>query len=65
MKSYYEILEIGELATESEIKKQYRKLVRMYHPDVNSSFEAEEKFKEINRAAEILLDCEKRKNYKI
>lgn len=63
MKSYYEILEIGELATESEIKKQYRKLVRMYHPDVNSSFEAEEKFKEINRAAEILLDCEKRKNY--
>ncbi len=63
MKSYYEILEISELASDSEIKKQYRKLVRMYHPDVNSSFEAEEKFKEINRAAEILLDSEKRKNY--
>lgn len=63
MKSYYEILNISENASKDEIKKQFRKLVRMYHPDVNSSYEAEEMFKTINRAAEILLDDEKRKNY--
>ena len=63
MKSYYEILNVKDDATVSEIKRQYRKLVRMYHPDVNSSVEAEQIFKEINRAAEILLDETKRKNY--
>ena len=63
MKSYYEILNVKDDATMSEIKRQYRKLVRMYHPDVNSSIEAEQIFKEINRAAEILLDKTKRKNY--
>lgn len=63
MKSYYEILNVKDDATVSEIKCQYRKLVRMYHPDVNSSIEAEQIFKEINRAAEILLNETKRKNY--
>lgn len=63
MKSYYEILNVKDDATKTEIKKQYRKLVRMYHPDVNSSIEAEELFKSINKAAEILLDDIKRKNY--
>lgn len=63
MKSYYEILNVSGAASKSEIKKQFRKLVRMYHPDVNSSSEAEEMFKSINKAAEILLDDEKRKNY--
>ncbi|MBQ8847852.1 MAG: DnaJ domain-containing protein [Candidatus Gastranaerophilales bacterium] len=63
LKSYYEILNIRDDATKQEIKIQYRKLVRMYHPDVNSSLEAEYIFKEINKAAEILLDDEKRKNY--
>lgn len=63
LKNYYEILEVSENATETEIKKQFRKLVRMYHPDINSSIEAEEMFKTINKAAEVLLDSEKRKNY--
>ncbi len=63
LKSYYEILNISPDSTKSEIKKQYRKLVRMYHPDINSSLEAEEIFKEINKAANILLDDDKRKNY--
>lgn len=63
LKSYYEILNVAENATKNEIKNQYKKLVKMYHPDVNSSFEAEQVFKDINRAAEILLDDIKRKNY--
>lgn len=63
LKSYYEILNISPDATKSEIKKQYKKLAKMYHPDVNTSFEAEIRFKEINKAIEILLDDEKRKNY--
>lgn len=63
IKSYYEILNISPDATKSEIKKQYKKLAKMYHPDVNSSLEAEMRFKEINKAIEILLDDEKRKNY--
>jgi len=63
LKSYYEILNITPNATKSEIKNQYKKLVKMYHPDVNSSLEAESIFKEINKAAEILLDDIKRKNY--
>ena len=63
LKSYYEILNISPNSTKAEIKRQYHKLVRMYHPDINSSFEAEEIFKEINKAATILLDDEKRKNY--
>ncbi len=63
LKSYYEILGISPQASKNEIKSQYKKLVKMYHPDVNSSLEAEEIFKEINKAAQILLDDEKRKNY--
>ena len=63
MKSYYEILNVPQNATKAQIKKQFRKLVRMYHPDVNSSVEAEEIFKSINKAAEVLLDDEKRKSY--
>ena len=63
LKSYYEILEICENATKNEIKNQYKKLAKKYHPDVNPTKEAEEIFKEINRAAQILLDDEKRKTY--
>lgn len=63
LKSYYEILNVEPSATKSEIKNQYKKLVKMYHPDVNSSLEAESIFKEINKAAQILLDDTKRKNY--
>ncbi len=62
-KSLYETLEITENATESEIKKAYRKLARQYHPDVNKEASAEEKFKEINAAYEILSDKEKKQQY--
>ncbi|MBU1657888.1 DnaJ domain-containing protein [bacterium] len=62
-KSLYETLEISENASESEIKKAYRKLARQYHPDINKDPKAEEKFKEINSAYEILSDKEKKSKY--
>jgi len=62
-KSLYETLEVSENANESEIKKAYRKLARKYHPDVNKESSAEEKFKEINSAYEILSDKEKKQQY--
>ncbi len=62
-KSLYKTLEINENANESEIKKAYRKLARQYHPDVNKDPNAEEKFKEINSAYEILSDKEKKQQY--
>jgi curved DNA-binding protein len=62
-KSLYDTLEISQNASESEIKKAYRKLARQYHPDVNKSPEAEEKFKEINAAYEVLSDKEKKAQY--
>jgi len=62
-KSLYETLEISEGASESEIKKAYRKLARKYHPDVNKDKDAEDKFKEINSAYEILSDKEKKAQY--
>ena len=62
-KSLYETLEISPNASESEIKKAYRKLARKYHPDVNKDASAEEKFKEINAAYEVLSDKEKKAQY--
>ena len=62
-KSLYKTLEISESATESEIKKAYRKLARQYHPDINKDAGAEDKFKEINSAYEILSDKEKKRQY--
>lgn len=62
-KSLYETLEIKQGASEDEIKKAFRKLARKYHPDINNSPEAEEKFKEINAAYEILSDPQKRQQY--
>jgi len=62
-KSLYETLEINDNASEAEIKKAYRKLARQYHPDVNKDASAEEKFKEINAAYEILSDKEKKQQY--
>jgi curved DNA-binding protein len=62
-KDYYETLGIKREATEAEIKSAYRKLARKYHPDVNKTKEAEEKFKEINEAYEVLGDKQKRQRY--
>ncbi len=62
-KSLYETLGISDNATEAEIKKAYRKLARQYHPDVNKDPGAEDKFKEINAAYEVLSDKNKKAQY--
>ncbi|GAA7325901.1 DnaJ family protein [Helicobacter pylori] len=62
-KSLYQTLNVSENANQDEIKKSYRRLARQYHPDLNKTKEAEEKFKEINAAYEILSDEEKRRQY--
>ncbi len=62
-KDYYEILGASRTATQAEIQKAYRKLARKYHPDVNKDPGAEEKFKELNEAHEVLKDPEKRAKY--
>ena len=61
---YYKVLGVGKNASEDEIKKSYRKLARKYHPDRNAGDkQAEERFKEISQAHDILSDPEKRKQY--
>ncbi|HHZ04229.1 molecular chaperone DnaJ [Acetomicrobium hydrogeniformans] len=63
-KDYYEILGIGRDASQEEIKRAYRKLVRQYHPDANpGNKEAEERFKLINEAYEVLSDPQKKAQY--
>jgi len=63
-RDYYEILGVSKEATQDQIKKAYRKLAKKYHPDANpGDKKAEEKFKEINEAYEVLGNEEKRKKY--
>ncbi len=62
-KSLYDTLDISQDASAEEIKKAYRRLARKYHPDINKDAGAEEKFKEINAAYEILSDEQKRRQY--
>jgi len=62
-KSLYETLDVAQSASADEIKKAYRRLARKYHPDVNKDPGAEDKFKEINAAYEILSDEQKRRQY--
>ena len=62
-RDYYEILGLNKNASDEDIKRAYRRLARQYHPDVNKASDAEEKFKEVVEADEILKDPEKRKQY--
>ena len=63
-RDYYEVLGLGKNATDAEIKSAYRKLAKKYHPDLNPGDKtAEEKFKEVNEAHDVLSDPEKRKRY--
>jgi len=61
---YYKIMGLDKTASETDIKKAYRKLARKYHPDLNpNDKEAEQKFKEVNEANEVLSNPEKRNKY--
>src|SRR6202158_306333 len=63
-KDYYSTLGVAKTSTEKEIKQAYRKLARKHHPDVNPGDKAaEEKFKEVSEAYEVLSDPEKRAKY--
>jgi len=62
-RDYYEVLGVDKKATQDQLKKAYRKLVKKYHPDVNKDDGAEEKFKEVQEAYEILSDESKRSAY--
>lgn len=62
-RDYYEVLEVDRNASPDDIKRAFRNLARKYHPDVNKSADAEERFKEINEAYAILSDEEKRAAY--
>ena len=62
-RDYYSTLGIGRSATEDEIQAAYRKLARRYHPDLNKTSDAEERFKEIAEAYEVLGDSDRRSKY--
>ena len=62
-RDYYDVLGVDKNASESDISKAYRKLAKKYHPDLNHEPGAEEKYKEVNEAYEVLHDKQKRAQY--
>ena len=62
-KDFYQVLGVSKTASPEELKRAYRKLALQYHPDKNKTKEAEEKFKGINHAYEVLSDSQKRQQY--
>src|ERR687893_1479007 len=62
-RDYYETLGVGRDASTEDIRRAYRKLARQYHPDVNKEPDAEDRFKEVSEAYEVLRDPEKRGRY--
>src|SRR3954454_24842108 len=62
-RDYYEVLGVSRDASETEIKKAFRRLARELHPDVNQAPDAEERFKEAAEAYEVLSDAERRRTY--
>ena len=62
-RDYYDLLGVSRNADPDELKRAYRRLARKYHPDVNKEPGAEEQFKDVNRAYEVLSDAEMRARY--
>src|SRR5947207_9314442 len=62
-RDYYEILGVARGATDDEVKRSFRKLAQQWHPDVNTSAEADIRFKEINEAYQVLSDPQRRQAY--
>lgn len=62
-KDYYQTLGVDRNAKQEDIQRAYRKLARKYHPDINKAADAEQRFKEVNEAYQVLKDPEKRKKY--
>jgi len=62
-RDYYEILGVDKNASQEDIKKAYRNLAKKYHPDVSTEPNAEEKFKDVQKAYDCLSDEQKRRNY--
>src|SRR3954463_9448132 len=62
-RDYYDVLGLTKSASKDEIRKAYRKLSKMYHPDLNKEADAVDKFKEVTEAYEVLSDETKKANY--